>query len=219
MPPWRMAAPMWTDVVQAISAVSVPIVIAILAYILTRTQSRNDELLKVRLDYYKALTPDLNRLMCYMTFIGTWRDQSPPEVVGIKRRLDETFFCAAPLFSPDVLKAYIALMDKSFSTFGNWGTDARICSSAYRRRQSWQANSPWKREWDHYFILDDGSVIAAEDLRRYRETYDALVAALVRDLNVTRSRARYTTDEVALNAHAPKRTDITGRNLANNRGR
>ena len=64
----RMA---WTDVVGATGAASTPVVVAVLAFVFARSQSRSEELLKVRLEYYKVLAPDLNSLMCYMTFIGT----------------------------------------------------------------------------------------------------------------------------------------------------
>jgi hypothetical protein len=205
-----MAGPAWTDVVQAIGAILTPIVVAGLAYSFTRSQSRSDELLKVRLDYYKLVAPDLNRLMCYMTFIGTWRDQSPVDVINLKRRIDQNFYCAAPLFSPQVMSAYEALMNLSFATFSDWGSDARLLSNAYRRRQAWRATAAWDPKWDRYFAMDDATTISARDLRNYRDAYDSLIASLVRDLDINRARARYTTDQVSLNAHAPRREDITG---------
>lgn len=142
-----MAAISWTDEVQAIGAILTPIVVAGLAFILGRSQSRNSELLKTRLDYYRDLMPHLNDLMCYMTFIGTWRDLSPPEIIGLKRSLDRKFHCAAPVFSPAVAHAYDALMGLTFTTFGSWGQDAQIRSNAYRRRQSW-CKGQWETDWD-----------------------------------------------------------------------
>lgn len=202
--------PAWTDVVQAIGALLVPVVVAALAYVLTRNQSRSQELVHARLEYYKLLAPDLNRLMCYITFIGGWRDDSPEAIIVLKRRLDANFYCAAPLFSPEVLGAYNQLMNLSFSTFGPWGTDARIKSNAFRRRQSWrgEGESAWQPEWDHYFTLQDTERIAGESLMKYRRTYDSLLAAAVRDLDITRARSEYTTNLVKLNAHVPRIEDI-----------
>jgi hypothetical protein len=204
--------PAWTDVVQAVGALLVPVVIAVLAYVLTRNQSRSQELVHARLEYYKLLAPDLNRLMCYITFIGGWRDDSPEVVIALKRRLDANFYCAAPLFSPEVLEAYDSLMELSFSTFGPWGKDARIKSNAFRRRQSWrgEGDNAWRREWDNYFTLQDTESIAGESLMEYRKTYDRLLAAAVRDLNITRARSQYTTNLVKLNAHVPRIEDILG---------
>jgi hypothetical protein len=203
----------WTDVVQAIGAVLVPITVAALVYTLTRSQSRSEELVRARLEYYKLLAPDLNHLMCYITFIGGWRDDSPEDIVALKRRLDANFFCAAPLFSESVLSAYAALMELSFSTFGPWGVDARIKSNAYRRRQSWRGvdGNAWQSQWDNYFTLQDTEMISAESLMDYRKTYDALLAAAVRDLDLTRTRAQYTTSLITLNAHAPRTEDIPGK--------
>jgi hypothetical protein len=204
--------PVWTAELQAIGAILVPIVVAALAFVITRNQSRSEELLRTRLEYYKALAPDLNRLMCYMTFIGGWRDDSPADIVRLKRSLDTNFNCAAPLFSPDVLRAYDELMKLSFVTFAEWGVDARIKSNAYRRRQAWRGTGAkaWDSEWDAYFALADAATISAEELKNYRQTYDQLIAATVRDLSLTRARAQYTTNLVSLNAHAPKSSDVAG---------
>jgi hypothetical protein len=204
--------PAWTDVVQAIGALLVPVVVAALAYVLTKNQSRSQELVRARLEYYKLLAPDLNRLMCYITFIGGWRDDSPDAIIALKRRLDANFYCAAPLFSSGVLEAYNDLMKLSFSTFGPWGTDAHIRSNAFRRRQSWrgEGGSAWRREWDSYFTLQDSEVISGESLMSYRRTYDGLLAAAVRDLDITRARSQYTTSLVKLNAHIPRIEDIVG---------
>jgi hypothetical protein len=205
-------SPAWTDVFQAIGAILIPVVVAVLAYVLTRNQSRSQELVRARLEYYKLLAPDLNRLMCYITFIGGWRDDSPDDIIELKRRLDANFYCAAPLFSTNVLSAYNELMALSFSTFGSWGIDARIKSNAFRRRQSWrgQGDNAWRPEWDQYFTLADTEIITGKALTRYRNRYDGLVAAAVRDLDLTRARSQYTTDLVTLNAHAPKSQDVLG---------
>jgi hypothetical protein len=205
--------PAWTDVVQAIGAVLVPITVAALVYVLTRNQSRSEELVRARLEYYKLFAPDLNRLMCYITFIGGWRDDSPEDMVALKRRLDANFFCAAPLFSEGVLNAYAALMELSFSIFGPWGVDARIKSNAYRRRQSWRGvdGNDWQPQWDDYFTLKDTEIITAKELIDYRKAYDALLAAAVRDLDLTRARAQYTTSLITLDAHAPRTEDIIGK--------
>lgn len=207
-----MNSPKWTDIVVALSSALTPLVVAVLAYVLTRNQSRSEELLRARIDYYRVLVPDLNRLMCYMTFIGGWRDQSPPDILTLKRRLDENFNCAAPLFSPMVSKTYQELMDDTFDAFSGWGQDARIKSNAFRRRVAWQGKGKdeWQSEWDDYFTVPESSPISRESLRQYRRRYDTLIAAAVRDLDLTRARAQYTTVLVAMNANAPPTPDIAG---------
>lgn len=207
-----MDAPLWVNVLEAAGTTATPVVVAGVAFVLGRSQSRSGALLGARLESYTRLAPQLNRLMCYMTFIGTWREQAPTDVIALKRTLDSQFYCAAPLFSPDVLASYELLMGLTFVIFGDWGVDARIRSSAYRRRQCWQGTGDhsWQPGWNEYFTVSDSTPITAGELREYRQQYDRLLAAMVKDLDLTRARARYTTDVVSLNAHSPVVSDVAG---------
>lgn len=208
----ELSTDQWIALVGAGGAVLTPIVVGLSAIVFARRQTRSEQLLGVRLGYYQELAPELNRLMCYLTFIGTWRDDSPLDIVMLKRRLDSRFACALPLFSEEVGTAYQALMQKTFTTFGLWGQDARIRSSAYRRRQAWKRlDLEWNPDWDECFELEDDAPISASSLADYRHAYDRLVGALVHDLSLSRARDRYTTAPVSLNASAPPRESIPGR--------
>lgn len=199
-----VADPTWTDVVTALGSAVTPLVVVGAGLFLARRQSRSDELVRVRIDYYRKLVPDLNRLMCYMTFIGPWRDITPVEIVELKRRLDAEFYCAAPLFSREVGAAYDKLMSLSFKTFGKWGADARILSGSYRRQKSWiRKDEDWDPAWDEMFAFDVRASIPATELAAYRRAYDDLLARLVADLNINAIRTDYTTARVSLNASAP----------------
>jgi len=179
----------WVDWAQGIGAVATPLLVAFLAYMLTRRQSRNGELVSARLDYYRVIVPDLNDLMCYVTFIGSWRDMAPPQVISIKRRLDKNFYCAAPLFTAEVAQAYDDFMSACFQTFNSWGQDAVLLTSAYRRRQSYEK---WDRAWDGMFAYPDDRVISQGELADLRLKYDRLLISLVKDIDITRTRASYT---------------------------
>ncbi|WP_156507308.1 hypothetical protein [Arthrobacter sp. OY3WO11] len=193
----------WTDVVSAVSAAATPIIVAVFGWMLTRRQSRSDLLLKARIDYYREIIPDLNRLMTYMMFIGPWRDITPLEVISLKRRLDVSFYIAAPLFSPPVTSAYEVFMKQCFVSFGQWGADALIRSSPYRRRVSWKAADPWDPDWGRLFELQEDEAVEAAALKAIRTSYDSLVSALVTDLNINRARGEYTNAHVLENAHGP----------------
>lgn len=214
-----MSEPNWAEIVTAISAAAVPVLVVVLGVYLGRGQSRSEELVRVRLEYYKKLAPALNRLMCYLTFIGTWRDDSPPDIIQLKRSLDSTFFSAAPLFSSGVENAYKAFGEAAFSTFGEWGSDARINSSAYRRRRAWRGTPAWSSDWDGMFALRDEADISRESLEHFQSLYDALLSALVADTNISRARPRYTTNRVALNASAGRLVDIPGKSQHDGRAR
>jgi hypothetical protein len=60
------------------------------------------------------------------------------------------------------------------------------------------------------FTLADTDVITKKNLGDVRESHDRVLAAMVQDLSMTRTRSSYTTDLVSLNAHAPIRDDIEG---------
>lgn len=195
------------DWVQAVAAVLTPIAVAWLVYLLSHRRSRNDELIRARLDYYRDLVPDLNDLMCYFTFIGCWHDMEPPAVVALKRRLDKKFFCAAPLFSPAVSDRYATFLGACFQTFNQWGRDARMCTSPYRRRQ---AHASWDSSWDEMFVYSDSREISGDELMNVRKACDALLVSLVTDIDINDARDAYTTDLVSLNAHAPRRQPISG---------
>jgi hypothetical protein len=203
----------------SLAALATPIVLAGFGFVLSRRLNRNTELLKLRVEYYKVLAPDLNTLMCYMTFIGTWARHSPGEIVALKRTLDSNAYVAIPLFSDDVGKAFNAFMDACFEPFGGWGVDARIISGPYRRRAAWRRSGiPWDDAWDAMFTKRDTDAITGTELQHLRKLYDELLGTLVEDLKVTKPRPDYTTQNVVLNAHAEPRDDIPGRPLEDPEG-
>jgi hypothetical protein len=192
-------------IVGGVGAILIPVAAAVIAYVLGKRQSRSHELVAARLDYYRRLAPLLNDLMCYLTFIGGWKKMSPPEVIDLKRQLDKEFHCAAPLFSEEVLVAYDAFMERCFRHFGLWRLDAKLLTSAFHRKPE---RSDWESDWQRFFAYPDDRPIPATELEAVRSSYDALLAALVRDVDITRARSKYTTDLVSLNAHAPQREEI-----------
>src|SRR5581483_9795527 len=108
------------------------------------------------------------------------------------RRLDRNFYCARPLFSKKVAKAYEQFQSLCFSTFNDWGQDALILSGAYRRRTAWQPREAWGSGWDEMFDKRDTDAIPGTELAEIRDAHDRVVAAIVRDLALTRARRRYT---------------------------
>jgi hypothetical protein len=44
----------------------------------------------MRLKYYKSSAHSLNRIIYYMFFAGTWRDDSLTDVIDLKRHVDTT---------------------------------------------------------------------------------------------------------------------------------
>src|SRR4051812_34034144 len=88
----------WAEALTAVGAIVTPIAVAVIGYgISTQLKRieerrwRSQELIAARLRFYREIAEPLNDLMCYFTFIGTWKEHTPPEVVAVKRALDRTF--------------------------------------------------------------------------------------------------------------------------------
>jgi hypothetical protein len=88
----------WTslEVVTLIAQLLTPVAVAGLGLYFTRIakrfehlQWRNQRLIEKRIAIYDDLAPHFNDLLCYFTFVGCWKDLTPPEVVKLKRAVDK----------------------------------------------------------------------------------------------------------------------------------
>ncbi len=193
------------DVVKTLAAVAVPVVVAVVGYRLSRrlklweaSQWRNQELIKARLQYYGQLAPMINDVMCYLTFVGRWKELTPPEVIAIKRDMDRLFFSVAPLFSQQAFDAYRDFGNACFGEYARWSLDAQIRSGFVRRRQA-RPNS-WDPEWEKLFTLKENQDVHQLDLALVRDQYNRLLAALVEDIELSEPRTRYATRDLVVNA-------------------
>ncbi len=199
---WQVAL----DVVRTVAAVAVPIVVAVVGYRLNRrlklweaSQWRNQELIKARLEYYRSLAPKLNDIICYFTFVGHWKELTPPRLIALKRELDREFYSALPLFSEASNTAYQGLMETCFATFGAWGEDARLKTGFVRRREA--MGHSWQTEWERMFTHAEDQNLPSEELQALRDAYDAVLRALAKDIELIEPRDRYAPDRVSLNAY------------------
>jgi hypothetical protein len=195
-----------TQVVTAVATLAVPVVVAVMANRFNNqlkkweaNQWRNQELIKARLEYYKEIVPQLNDLMCYLTFIGRWKEITPPAAIEAKRTLDRAFYCAAPLFGEDVLVAYEKFMGNCFVPYGEWGTDARLRTGFGRRQEA--AGAGWSPGWNEFFTYPIGAEIPDAEIVAIRGSYDAVIHAFARDIELNVPRDRYVNADVPSNAH------------------
>jgi hypothetical protein len=159
---------------------------------------RSQELTSSRLAYYREIAEPLNDLMCYFTFIGSWKEPSPLEIVALKRSLDRTFHTLAPFFSVEVVHAYEAFMGHCFDTFGQWGEDARLKTSYHRRKAA--SRQTWQVEWRSMFTYSLDESVPPEHLERIKVSYNEVLARLVGDIQLTIARTNYANARVVLNA-------------------
>jgi len=193
------------DLVKTLAAVAVPVVVAVVGYRLNQrlklweaTQWRNQELIKARLRYYDQLAPMLNDLMCYLTFIGRWKELTPPAVIALKRDADRLFLSVAPLFSQYAVDSYRDFIRTCFSEHAGWGRDALIRSVFVRRREA-QPDS-WDPAWQNLFTYKENDELTEADLERVQQSYNRVLAALAEDIELSTPRERYITTRPSASA-------------------
>jgi hypothetical protein len=198
--------PLLFEAITAIATLAVPVVVAVMAGRFNNqlkkweaNQWRNQELIRARLEYYRVLVPKLNDLMCYFTFIGSWKEMSPQSAIELKRTLDREFYCAAPLFGETVARAYGDFMAECFETFGTWGRDARLRTGFGRRREA--AGASWEPAWEAMFSNDGATPITQAELTQIRDGYNALIATFAMDIELNVARDRYVSADITPSAH------------------
>jgi hypothetical protein len=147
------------EIAKLAAGLLTPIALAVLGIYLHRVakrfehlQWRSQKLIEKRLAVYDSLAPKLNDVFCYFTYVGSWRDQSPPSIVALKRSIDKEIHLAAPLFSKEFFKALTAFQDACFETFTGWGRDACLRTDFARRQEHYRGN--WESAWDSLFAKD-----------------------------------------------------------------
>ncbi len=172
---------MWTslEIAQLVVQLLVPVSVGLVGFLINQRLKQIDEVqwkgrkaIEKRIETYERVAPDLNRLYCYMMWIGDWQEVTPPDAIQMKRRLDNAFYVSRYLIGEPVFEAYQAFVALLFRTYHAPGRDALIRSTLESRdgdrRKS--AHFVWKPEWDAAF--DPTGVADAEAVRR---AYDALM--------------------------------------------
>ena len=130
-----MALSEWTslEVVKLVVDVLTPVAVVGLGIAVARVTSRLEHnqwasrtVVETRLEIFREVAPKLNKLLCYYTFVGTWKSLDPDGVIDLKRELDETMFTNRVLFSPELFESYLAFMDTLFETFATPDRDALL---------------------------------------------------------------------------------------------
>ena len=172
----------------AIGAIATPLVAAVIAVWFSRRHARSEALTQSRLALFRELSPLLNRLFGYFGFIGRWKESSPLDVVETKRRCDDVFFASAPLFSDAARAAYMRFMNECFDTRTPLGEDPLLRTTAQLRRD---VHGGWDPAWESRFALDVPAERARAGATSIRAAYSALMAALVRDIEIGDTRRDY----------------------------
>lgn len=176
---------MWNSLEIAKLAVAAltPVFVATVGFWLNRrlksleqAQWSQQKVVERRIKAYDELAKPLNQLFCFYCYVGLWKELTPPDLVQLKRRLDEMAHISAPLFDNYFLEHYAALMDACFETFGQWGDDAKLRTLPDRREEA--AGDAWDPEWSACFVPRDEAPEPEEVKVAYAQLMAYLAAAI-----------------------------------------
>lgn len=181
----------WSSLQIATLAVGAltPITVAGLGVLFARTSRRieqvqwaNQTVVTRRLEIFGQLAPGLNKLLCFATFVGGWKEIQPAQAIAIKRQLDETMYANRVLFSDELFDAYRQFMTTLFAMYAATDADAHLrapvkCRFGDRRNMTW---------WDEDSMAGLFSPGNPVDLDEIQAAYELLTDRFRADLYVTR---------------------------------
>ena len=176
------------EVVKLLVAVLTPVSVAVFGWFISRrlkqlemVQWSNQKLIEKRLAIYDATAPLLNKLLCFYTWVGHWKDTSPDDVIKAKRELDQTVNIYRHLFEDDVYKAYQAFIHLLFETYTGAGLDAKIRS--YVKGPDGDRTNHCAYKWESAWLqkFSDTEVAPKSEVRKQ---YYRLMVALRNSLGV-----------------------------------
>lgn len=181
--PWN-----WLEIAKLIASLLIPATLAIFGIYIHRVtkkfdhlQWRNQKLIEKRMVIYDALAPLLNDVLCYFTYVGSWKEFEPQHIVALKRSLDKQIHLAAPLFSEAFFSSCMNFLNLCFDTYNGWNRDARLKTKWQRRKEA--RGNGWKDQWAECFSNSESD---PEEIRR---AYRAIMEAFTVDIGVHESFA------------------------------
>jgi hypothetical protein len=186
----------WNSLQYATLAVDAltPLTVAGLGYFVARTSRRleqvrwaNQTVVTRRLEIFSEIAPALNKLLCFATFVGRWKEIEPQHAIDLKRRLDETMYANRVLFSDELLAAYHEFMSAQFAMYATTDADAHLRAPidsqwGNRRNMTW-----WKESMTSLFsATSTDSTASAASIDLIQSTHDRLAECFRTDLYVTR---------------------------------
>ena len=186
----------WTSLQYATLAVDAltPLTVAGLGFFVARTGRRleqvqwaNQTVVTRRLEIFSEIAPALNKLLCFATFVGRWKETEPQHAIDLKRRLDETMYANRVLFSGELLAAYHEFMAAQFAMYASTDADAHLRAPiesqwGNRRNMTW-----WQDSMTSLFsAASTDSTASAASIDLIQGTHDRLAECFRADLYVTR---------------------------------
>jgi hypothetical protein len=179
----------WTslEIAKLAIAVLTPLAVLGLGLLIARSTRRveavqyaNQTVVARRVEVFGRVAPKLNRMLCFVAFVGRWKEITPAQVLILKRDVDELMYTNRLLFSNALFMAYQEFIARLFAMYATVDGDAliraRISSTLGDRRLL-----PW---WN----TDMAAMFAREQVCEPADAqlaYDRLSAAFRADLYIT----------------------------------
>ncbi|HEX3360755.1 MAG TPA: hypothetical protein VHS74_07170 [Solirubrobacterales bacterium] len=154
-----------------------------------QAQWSHQKVIERRIKAYDELAKSLNELLCFFCYVGGWKEWDPPDLIKLKRTLDQIAYTNAPLFDQEFVNRYRGLMDICFKTFGRWGDDAKLRTLIDRRKS--QRGETWDPQWDALFVSDPEN--EASDPKQVEKKYVYLTEYLAAAIGVQEVNAHLQT--------------------------
>ncbi|MBI5741585.1 MAG: hypothetical protein HZA16_12835 [Nitrospirae bacterium] len=165
----------WNSLEVAKLAVGIltPVSVVALSWLISRRlkkfehiQWSNQKLIEKKLSLYDEISPLLNKLFCFYTWVGYWKEISPKDVIESKRSLDKTVNIYRHLLGEEFFNEYQSFISMLFVTYTGPGHDAGIRSliKGPDGDRSMNCNYNWEKGWEAVFT-DSSEVLPKQKVR------------------------------------------------------
>lgn len=102
----------------------------------------DQSIIKHRTDSYSTIKNDLNTIYSYIKRVGNWKEQTPKDIIELKRKIDKEIYCTKPFWSKDLVEEYSKFINTCFKTNRGHGKDAAIIGSInkYNDLSNWNSH-------------------------------------------------------------------------------
>jgi hypothetical protein len=185
-----VAGDKWSGVAVATLVVSAltPLAVVAIGVLVARSarrvealQQANQTVVTRRVQVFGEVAGKLNRLLCFATFVGRWKEISAAEALGLKRDVDELVYANRLLFSDALFDAYHDFMMCLFAMYATVDGDALI-KSGISSQWGDRRNLPW---WEPRTESSFVSVEGTSTVPQAQQAYEWLTEAFRADLYVT----------------------------------
>ena len=143
---------------------------------LTRRRYYSEVESRWRLETFRELVVNLNRLYCYFTYQGDWLSMTPDDATASKRTADRLVGMNRFLWSSEFLAAYEGFKEVAFAENVEPGRPFAFRANVAMH----ELNRSWDESWAERFVAEDRRVTRAE----FTGAYDRMMELAVRDLGV-----------------------------------